>query len=546
MKEFFKKFKGVILIYLALVFILGLGLNFLSFSAKAQEFHLDIETQRWENATTHKFRDNAILENKICNTGENDCQGISVSKFSNRFDTREGRQGTTAKLGQFLKWKEDNNLWFPYSIRGVNFRGKWNIVTQSDLLSSSRGSQQSAGDYFVVDVEGTPDPNIETCRYDEYTQRESCDDDTVWRKGDWAIWNGQNWNKISYTGKIESLFGRGGLVRHLKNDYTWDQVDKDVSVLRDLTDVSRREEEEGDILIWRKHPEKESFWWLPESKKITSEMIEDNDVITSKIKDGGINTSFGEMGENSLKDSAIITTKFAEGSVETKNISDEAITTKTMEDSAFTTPKLDDGAVTNETMSDSLAVTVKIKNEAVASGKIKDGAVLEEKIMDGAIITEKILNDAVITKKIKNDGVTSSDLQNGVISTDIIPDQSVVTGKIANGAVINSKIKNGDVIIVKIGTSAVTTPKIPDAAILTSKLVKNAVATGKVADSAVISSKIKKGDVITAKIANNAVTTTKIPDGAIVASKLTNEAVTTDKLIDGAVTIPKIVDDKDK
>ena len=71
MKEFFKKIKGFIFIYLALVLILGLGLNFLSFSAKAQEFHLDIETQRWENATTHKFRDNAILENKICNTGEN-------------------------------------------------------------------------------------------------------------------------------------------------------------------------------------------------------------------------------------------------------------------------------------------------------------------------------------------------------------------------------------------------------------------------------------------------------------------------------------------
>ena len=345
MREFFKKIKGFLFIYLALVLILGLGLNFLSFSAKAQEFHLDIETQRWENATAPKFRDNAILENKICNTGENDCQGISVSKFSNRFDTREGRQGTTAKLGQFLKWKEDNNLWFPYSIRGVNFRGKWNIITQNDLLSSNRGSQQAVGDYFVVDVEGTPDPNIETCRYDEYTQRESCDDDTIWRKGDWAIWNGQNWHKISYTGKIESLFGRGGLVRHLKNDYTWDQIDKEVSVLRDLTDVSRREEREGDILIWRQVPKKETFWWNPESKKITTEMIENNGVITSKIRDGSINESFGDAGENSLKDSAIITAKFGEGSIATKNISDDAITTKVIEDGAITTAKFRNGSV---------------------------------------------------------------------------------------------------------------------------------------------------------------------------------------------------------
>ena len=259
MKNFFSKIKRFFFIYLALVLILGLGLNFLSFSARAQVFHLEIEKKRWENATTKKFKDEAVIEKKICNTGENECQGISVSKFNKNFDTRENREGTLANLGQFLKWKEGNNLWFPYSIRGVNFRGKWNIVSQNDLLSSYRGSQQAAGDYFVVDVEGTPDPNIETCRYDEYTQRESCDDDTVWRKGDWAIWNGKNWNKISYTGKIESLFGRGGLVQHLKNDYNWEQIDKEVSNLKDITDVSGKEPEEGDILIWRKVPNKENL-----------------------------------------------------------------------------------------------------------------------------------------------------------------------------------------------------------------------------------------------------------------------------------------------
>ena len=49
---------------------------------------------------------------------------------------------------------------------------------------------------------------------------------TPLEKRDWAIWNGLNWQKISYTGKIGSLFGRGGYVRAQGGDYTWNQIKK--------------------------------------------------------------------------------------------------------------------------------------------------------------------------------------------------------------------------------------------------------------------------------------------------------------------------------
>ena len=546
MKNFFIKFKRFFFIYLALVLILGLGLNFLSFSARAQLPYLDIEKERWENATTHKFKDNAVIGDKICSRGEGECQGIDVSKFRKEFDYRKGNnqvEESKVRKGDFLKWR--GGVWVPTSIRGVTFKGKWDIPTEKDKLGKAL-SEEAKGDFYVVNVEGVPEPNIvnrEDCSLNNKQEILDCDDDTIWRKGDWAIWDGKQWGKISYTGKLESFFGRGGIVNALKDDYSWDQIDKEVSTLKDLTDVSDNVVEEGNLLIWRKVYGEETYWWNPEAIKITTEMIENNEIITSKLKDDSINASFGESGGNSLKDNAILTTKLGESSIIADSIDTDAVRTKTIEDGAIITAKLGNGSVAEENMSDSLAVNSKIQDDAITSGKISDGAVIEEKIKDGAIIKDKILNGSVVTRNIKDSGVSSNDLKNGVITKDLIPVQSILTEKIGNGAIIGSKIQDGNALSGKIAVSSVTEAKIFNGAILPKKLGSNVVETDKIFNGAVTSPKIKNTEIITSKIATNAVTAAKIPDGAIIPSKLTNEAVTTDKLADGAITVPKIASD---
>ncbi|MDC0254114.1 hypothetical protein OAK75_04400 [Bacteriovoracales bacterium] len=557
MKNYFSKIKRFFFIYLALVFILGLGLNFISFSARAQVFHLDIEKARWLKGTTDKFKDSSVAEEKICNRGEDGCVGIDVSKFLKEFGNKD-----KVKEGDFLQLRsrtdDGRELWVPTSIRGVTFRGTWKIHSDKEKLGSppdllkNANLEDAKGDYYVVeegieycidkDIDITncfPDPNIissEDCSSSKNQELLDCDDDTVWRKGDWAIWDGKEWGKISYTGKIESFFGRGGIVSALNDDYTWDQIDKEVSYLKDLTDISKDEVEGGNFLIWRKVSGEETFWWTPEPIEITTEMIEDNEIITSKIMDDSIN-------RESIEDNAVITTKLAESSIIANNISNYAVTSEIIEDGALITAKLGNGSVTEDKMKDSLAVSSKIQNYAITKEKIFNGAVIEEKIKDAAITKDKILNGSVVTRKIKNSGISSNDLKNGVITTDLVPSQSVLTEKIGNGAIISSKIQDGNVLSAKIAVAQVTESKILNGAILTKKLGSNAVATDKIANEAVTSPKIKKEEVVTSKIATNAVTTAKIPDGAITAIKLTNEAVTTDKLADGAITISKIASD---
>ena len=126
----------------------------------------------------------------------------------------EGRKGRAAMEGDFLIWREAEGIFISKGIKGVNYQGRWNISDKkmNGLLKIKDDPiiKPESGDYWVVTVEGVPDPNIKSCRYNEDEETEECDDDTIWRKGDWLIWNSSKWQKISYTGKIESFFGRGG------------------------------------------------------------------------------------------------------------------------------------------------------------------------------------------------------------------------------------------------------------------------------------------------------------------------------------------------
>ena len=445
MRKFLKELKIFFFIFLVLTLLLGFGLKALTSYANAQDFILSIDKSRWEQVRPPKFDNEAVTNSKVCTVGEKEgrdgesevtCKGIKVSKFSELFDKRLGRDGTIPKLGEFLKWKENHQLFLPYSIRGVNFRGKWNIQQKPNLLTIEQGDQQASGDYFVVEFEGVPSPNIENCRYDQYEQREKCDDDTIWRKGDWAIWNGFNWQKISYTGKIGSLFGRGGEVKTETGDYTWNQINKTVSKVGDISDVSITDSEDEFILIYSQKDDN-SLEWTPKKKKITTSMIVDNAVTTLKIKDGSINANFSGV-ESSLKDNSVNTSDLAKETVNSEEIEDDAVVTKSLKDNEIKEIHLNEKSVTNQKMQNLVAETSKIKNGSINEDKIKSNAIYTKHLISSAVTDSKIQNNSVESEQIKNASVSTDDLENNLMTNGNIPENSIEGSKIKGGTLVDA------------------------------------------------------------------------------------------------------------
>jgi hypothetical protein len=64
---------------------------------------------------------------------------------------------------------------------GLNYQGTWNALTNSPLLTSGVGT---SGNYYIVTVAGNT----------------NLDGVTDWSVGDWAIFNGTNWQKIDNSG----------------------------------------------------------------------------------------------------------------------------------------------------------------------------------------------------------------------------------------------------------------------------------------------------------------------------------------------------------
>jgi hypothetical protein len=69
------------------------------------------------------------------------------------------------------------NAYFVNAIGALNYKGTWNASTNSPALASGVGSK---GDYYVVSVAGNT----------------NLDGETLWGVGDWAAFNGTEWQKV--------------------------------------------------------------------------------------------------------------------------------------------------------------------------------------------------------------------------------------------------------------------------------------------------------------------------------------------------------------
>lgn len=76
---------------------------------------------------------------------------------------------------------------------GVEYQGTWNAATNTPFLQSSVGVK---GHYYVVNVAGSTNLN----------------GITDWKVGDWAIYNGDSWDKVDNTDAVVSVNGYTGAV----------------------------------------------------------------------------------------------------------------------------------------------------------------------------------------------------------------------------------------------------------------------------------------------------------------------------------------------
>ena len=199
------------------------------------------------------------------------------------------------KQGDVLYFNK--GMWDSYPISGLNYLGEWDCISNSPELSvdgkyiNKLYSQIDAvaGDYFIISVGGIDNTLL----------------NTEWGVGDWIIYNGNSWDKISNSGDIKFIFGRTGEVSPMINDYTWEQIEKSTSKLLDISNTPNTLsiDDDGKVLKWSNIHKK---WVLADDKtgigignvqssdiassSITNEDINDNASITNTKIDGLENT----------------------------------------------------------------------------------------------------------------------------------------------------------------------------------------------------------------------------------------------------------------
>ena len=104
----------------------------------------------------------------------------------------------TGNAGKFLSTDGTNLSWVGGG-GGLSYEGTWNASTNSPTLTSGVGTN---GYYYVVSTTGTT----------------NLDGITSWTVGDWAIFNGTNWQKIDNTDLVTSVAGRTGDVTLTNSD----------------------------------------------------------------------------------------------------------------------------------------------------------------------------------------------------------------------------------------------------------------------------------------------------------------------------------------
>ncbi len=387
-----------------------------SFGQTNYSFIIDFEDG---SVTTDKIADGAVTNKQIAD------DAITSDKLN-----IEG-----LKDGDFLtficnKDKERKCEWGGKAFTGMKFISSWNVKTDS-IPPLLNGEPLQRGHYYIVDTPGVTkkdDLEIANCNQGD---DETCE----WYTGDWIVFDGVNWQRVTNSGKVTGFKGskddkpRIGIIEAESNDYTWDQIDKTISKIQDIADISNIPATEGQIFRWDSGEGK----WKPWTIKITSEDIVDQTITSEDIADGAITSE--KLADNSVSSSQI-----AEGAVTTEKIKEQSITSSKIADNAVTEGKLADMAVTTAKIDDDAITVSKIADNAINASKLADNSVTSSKILNGSVTTEKLADNSIVSSKIKNGSVTASKIVNGAITSAKFSADSVTSSKISDGSINDTDV----------------------------------------------------------------------------------------------------------
>lgn len=172
-----------------------------------------------------KLANSSVVSDKILDGA------ITTAKLSDGSVTSSKLSSMSANTDDVLMW--DGTSWSPMAINGtLDYQGVWDPVANNPTLNN--GDINISGHYYVVSQDGSVDLGAGTV--DFFT-------------GDMVLGTTNGWKKLHHSNSISSVFGRSGVITAETGDYSWNQIDKTVSSVSDISDVNASNLTSGNVLI---------------------------------------------------------------------------------------------------------------------------------------------------------------------------------------------------------------------------------------------------------------------------------------------------------
>ena len=270
--------------------------------------------------------------------------------------------------------------------------------------------------------------------------------------------------------------------------------------------------------------------------------------------------TLSNAGALTIGNSAVTTSKIADANVTLAKLSNLTATNIIVGDATnrpVAVAMSGDATLSNAgalTIGNSAVNTSKLADGAITAVKIAAGAVETAKLADSSVTATQIAANAVTTAKIADANVTLAKLENVTSANIIVGDATnrPVSVALSGDATLSNAgaltIANSAVTTAKHADSSVTTVKIADANVTLAKL-SNLTATNIIVGDATNrpAAVAMSGDATLSNagaltIANSAVTTAKLAANAVTAAKIAAGTITATELAAGSITNASITD----
>lgn len=188
----------------------------LSIQAEGINEEFRIELQKEDQLIAAGIRQVGLLAGKVFRLVLADAYGASSfqiqTTLKDKSVTGEKLHDMGALDGDTLVYNRINDIWEARPLTGLKLRGTWDAeLNEPQLSDRGYGTSPMKGDYYIVGESGST----------------SIDGNNQWSSGNWIVFNGREWERVSIANSAASFNGRTGIIEAEKGDY-------DLSLLGDV------------------------------------------------------------------------------------------------------------------------------------------------------------------------------------------------------------------------------------------------------------------------------------------------------------------------